>query len=295
MSSAKIHYSSRVVPPIPSSARQDLHKHDPSHRSRGNKFSSALAWLALVLGLGCVTGPETRSPREAPRLRIGVESGRPPLAEIGREGWYGLEIELGRRAAKSQGLEAEFVDVSSHGPFEALGDERVDVITATLSNGASPRTGFLFSRPYLQLGLRVAIRAASLAEFEDPLALESAGARVGYVTRTPGGAFVRDQLPLSDAYAFRDPDAAIRSLRSHRIDFFIHDGAKIRAQADRYEPSGVLILPRALGHENYAWAVRARDKSLLARLNTFLDRAMASRRLEAVYETWFPEPPQPTE
>ena len=271
--------------------------HDRPHRSRGKKNPGALIWLVLVLvlGGGCASGPKIQSPENAPRLRIGVEPDRPPLAEFGPNGWYGLEIDLGHRAAKAQGFEAEFVDVSQIGPFEALGDERVDVITATLSAGASPRKGFLFSRPYLQLGLQVAIRAASLAEFEPPLALESAGARVGYLTGTPGGAFVRDQLPLSNAYAFRDTDAAIRSLRSHRIDFFIHDGPKIRAQAARYEPSGVLVLPRALGHENYAWVVRARDTSLLARLNTFLDRAMASRILEAIYETWFPETPQPAE
>ena len=106
---------------------------------------------------------------------------------------------------------------------------------------------------------------------------------------------MRERLPLSDAYAFRDPDAAIRSLRSHRIDFFIYDGPKIETEAGRYEPSGLIVLPRVLARENYAWAVRAGDRRLLKQLNAFLDRAMAGQQLQSVYEKWFPERIQPTE
>ena len=254
-----------------------------------------LAYSALLLVMGCAGGGDFLESTPSEVLRVGILADRPPLAYREGDGWTGLEIDLARLAADDLGMHAEFVELRRGGLLPSLESGDVDLITSPLSVRTHLPGKILFTQPFLQVNLQVAIRAAGLAAFENPAEMEKPGARVGFVTNSPGGDYVRDQLPQSAAYAFEDSDGAIRSLRSHRIDFFVHDGPEMLYHAARYQPSSLIVLPRILGEENFAWAVNARNTNLADALNGFLDEAMAGRNLEIVLDAWLSKRPQPVE
>jgi len=232
-----------------------------------------------------------RPPSAAPgELRFGIEPGRPPLAY--REGHrvVGLEVALARLAGVSLGRPVAFSPAPLRALARQLAGGEVDAIIGDLSRLSSAAPSARLSLPYLRTGQFVAIRTADLAVFQGPDAVADSGAQVGYVRGTPGEDFVRDHLPLSHGYGFEDGAAAIRSLRSHRIDFFVHQEPELVFLAQGAPPGDLLVLPRALSEREFGFAVAPGRRDLLEQLNAFIDRAMADRSLEDVRELWISGP-----
>jgi len=226
---------------------------------------------------------------------VGVLPHRPPLAYWADDQLSGLEIDIARLAGASLGRSVEFTPLSRRTLAPSLASDEVDAVMGDLSQWAPTSPASRLSLPYLRTGQFVAIRTADLAVFQGPDALADAGARVGYVHGTPGEDYAREHLAHSNAYRFEDGGAAIRSLRSHRIDFFVHQEPELIFLTSVAPPGELLVLPRALTEREFGFAVAPGQGELLSELNAFIDRAMADGSLEDVRDRWLSGRPRPAD
>ena len=250
----------------------------------------------LLLALQGCAPAQIRAPATMPTvLRVGLVPDRPPLAYWSDNRLVGLEIDIARLAGASLGRPVEFRQLSARTLTASLASDQVDTVMGDLSEWAPTTPASRLSLPYLRTGQFVAIRTADLAVFQGPDALADSGARVGYVQGTPGEGYAREHLPHSNAYRFDDGGAAIRSLRSHRIDFFVHQEPELIFLTSGAPPGELLVLPRALTEREFGFAVAPGQAELLSELNTFIDRAMANRSLENVRDLWLSGRPRPAD
>jgi glutamine transport system substrate-binding protein len=221
---------------------------------------------------------------------VGLIPDRPPLAYRSADKFVGLETDIARLAGANLGARVELAQLSPRALAPSLESGDVDAVMGDLALLASATPALRLTQPYLRTGQFVAIRTADLAVFQGPDAATDSGARVGYVRGSPGEDYARDHLVGSNAYGFDDGDAAIRSLRSHRIDFFVHQGPELFFLTSSAPRGDLLVLPRALSEREFGFAVANRNAGLAEELNGFLDRAMADGSLEGILDRWLRGP-----
>ena len=145
-------------------------------------------------------------------LRVGVDPGVQPFSFFGPQGWEGFDADVARAAAGRLGLRVEATPVGYDGFYDALIAGHADVAMSALVADQARTADFRYSRPYVDVGLRIVGAAASSPTRPDDLhgrcvavALGSEGDRVArwLERRTPG--LVRRVVPGED-----DALAAIR-------------------------------------------------------------------------------------
>jgi len=242
---------------------------------------AATMWLGCG-GLGPITGGR------AAALRIGVAPDYPPIVYRDADGLQGVEPELGRMAAESLGRRAEFVELARNELIPALERGEIDVVMSGMSVTPERAARVRFTQPYLRIGQLGLIRRADLSRLAHPAAIRRPGARIGFVSGTTGEDLVRTRFPSAESYAFDDAEAAVRSLRAGRIDFFIDDAPTIWRVTMAPDGDELVGLFRPLTDEPLAWAVAADDVALQRSLDGVIDDWRATNRLEPVLNRWIP-------
>lgn len=226
--------------------------------------------------------------RVGPPLRIGTAADYPPVVYEQAGQIVGIEADLAFRLGERIGRPIEFVRLPFVELIDALEAGEVDVLMSGLSITPERARRVRFTVPYMEIGQLALIRSADLARFGRIQRIRRSGVRVGYERGTTGERFVGYELPSAQSFAFDSVDDGLRSLRSGRIDYFVHDAPTVWRIAADLEFRDLHGLFRPLTEESVAWAVRQSD----ADLGDLLDATLAEWKREGligpIVQHWIP-------
>ncbi len=241
--------------------------------------------LALGLGLGGCAG---LGPGGGPALRVGTAADYPPVVYEHEGEVVGIEAELAHRLGEAIGRRIEFVRLPFVDLIDALEAGEVDVLMSGLSITPERSARVRFTLPYMQIGQLALIRSADLARFGRIQRIRRSGARVGYERGTTGERFVANELPSAQSFAFDSVEDGLRSLRSGRIDYFVHDAPTVWRIAADLAYRDLHGLFRPLTEESVAWAVRRDDVALADTLDATLAAWKRDGLIEPIVQHWIP-------
>jgi polar amino acid transport system substrate-binding protein len=250
-------------------------------------FRRLFAVGLLSAALACA-GSGVRAPGAAAPLRVGISPNYPPIAFRAEGKLAGVEVDLAHELGRSLGRRVRFVELDRDGLIPALESDEVDVVMSGMSITPEREARVLFAQPYMRVGQLVLIRAADLPRFGPRAALRRGGARVGYVRATTGAEYVARELLRAEAQAFESVDEGVLALRTHRIDFFVHDAPSIWSISLAPGERDLMGLYQPLTEEFLAWAVSRNDPELKTRLDAVLDGWRAEGRLDPILDRWIP-------
>lgn len=223
-----------------------------------------------------------------PVLRVGVAPDYPPVVYEQDGEIVGIEADLARLIGTSLGRRIEFARLPFTELIPALERGEVDVLMSGLSITPERAERVAFTDPYMEVGQLTLIRSRDLARFSRIQSLQRTGARVGYERGTTGERYVATRLTRSESFGFDSVEEGIRSLRSDRIDYFIHDAPTVWRIAGDPRQRDLHGLYRPLTEEQLAWAVRKDDHGLRSLLNATLSHHQREGLIDPIVQRWIP-------
>jgi len=239
--------------------------------------------LATALGMAPATGADPLPP-----LRVGMAPNYPPLAFKEDGKLQGVEVDFAGRLGKELGREVIVVEV----PWEQLGkameEKRIDMVMSGTSITEERKKNFAFTDPYLEVGQMALVRTADFPTLRDPAAMNLPTARVGFISRSTGEDYARQQLTQAKLQGFQTTEAGVAALENDQIDFFIQDAPAVWRVTGGFltENPKVKGLYRPLTQEFLAWAVPKDNPELLAQLNAVIKKWKADGTLDDVIDDW---------
>jgi signal transduction histidine kinase len=242
--------------------------------------------VALLLGLG-LAATDSRA-RAAESLRVGSELDYPPFAMVDDSGApTGFSVDLFRAVAEVMDLDVTF----TVGPWtQVLGDLRAGRLDALPFVGIFPdRDEYLdFSVPVVVThGAAFRRKGGPRIESEEDLA----GLRVAVMRDDVGHEYARSRPWGREVETFDSLGAAFDCLAAAGCDAVVAPRLQGLLLIEQRDLDG--IAPASLTLQgfslSYAFAVRAGDADLLAKLNGGLAIVTADGTLEHLYRKWLPE------
>jgi ABC-type amino acid transport substrate-binding protein len=246
-------------------------------------LSRAATALALAAALGAGTAAE-----EPPPLRVGMAPNYPPLAFKQNGKLNGIEVDFATRLGPALRRKVEIIETEWEDLGEALDEKKIDMVMSGTSITEERKKNFNFTEPYLTVGQMVIIRKADYAARSDPAAMDQTRSRVGYVSRTTGEQWARENLKKAKLHGYTDTREGVAALEQDQIDFFIQDAPAVwRVTGGLMNENPTLAgLYTPLTKEYLAWAVPKDDPELLAQLNKILEQWKKDGTLEDVLDDW---------
>lgn len=258
--------------------------------------------VALLLGTAAC-GARKQSPPAQPQtppslstlpdpgytaLRVGIAPNYPPLTFKQDGRIRGVEVDLARQLSRDTGIRTTVVEVAWGDLIPALLDGRIDVIMSGMSMTKERAEKVAFAQPYMRVGQMCLIRAEDIARLASPSVLFEGRWRVGFMNKTTGELFAREQLHHSTLVGFDSIDAGTAALHAKKIDYFIHDAPTIwRITTDPVSRDDRLLgLFQPLTEEYLAWAVRRSDKALRRFLSQVIARWKEDGTLREILDRW---------
>jgi polar amino acid transport system substrate-binding protein len=223
-------------------------------------------------------------------LRVGTAADYAPLAFEEDGALRGVEIEFAERVARDLGRPLALERIRFDELIPALRAGRIDVIMTGMSITEDRAALVRFVRAYLHVGQMALIRAAEWERRRGTAAMDQPESRVGFRTATTSQSFVRKRLPRARSVGFDSVDAGVASLRAGEIDYFVHDAPTIWRIVGGFasDERQLIGLYEPLTDEHLAWAVRADDTELAARLDAILATWQRDGVVEEILDIWIP-------
>ncbi len=239
--------------------------------------------LALAAALGRAAAAE-----EPPPLRVGMASNYPPLAFKHNGKLEGIEVDFANRLGPALHRKIEIIETEWEDLGEALAEKKIDLVMSGTSITEERKKNVNFTEPYLTVGQMVILRKADYAALSDPAAMDRPKSRVGYVSRSTGEQWARQNLKKAKLHGYTDTKEGVAALEHHQIDFFIQDAPAVWRVTGGFmnENPTLAGLYRPLTKEYLAWAVPKDDPQLLAQLNGVLEQWKKDGTLEDVLDDW---------
>lgn len=217
--------------------------------------------------------------RDSGTIRVGHRVDALPHSYVDASGRpVGYIVDICRSVADSvqkhlalSELKTEFVKVTAQNRFEAVRENRIDLLCEPSSITLSRREMVDFSLPTYVDGAGVAFRGEEIARFED-----FAGRKVGVLGDTTTHTHLRTALAQlgikANVEVSADHRAGIRALADGKIDAYFADRAILAYLASRLDKSrNVRIGKRYFSYETYALALTRGDNEF----RLVVDRALA--------------------
>ena len=240
---------------------------------------------ALTLLSGCITQSTAPDPAV---LRIGVSPNSQPL--IFKQGGQisGIEADYAKLIGEALGKQIRFVEVPWDKQIDSLEQNKTDIIMSgmTITRGRSIRINF--ATPYMQSGLTGLFRRDAY----DPSGLLAStiinqNKRIGYVKGTTSEIFVMQRFPKAEKKSFSSSSAAVKSLKTGKIEMFVYDAPIIWWIFAKNE-NALVAFPDVLEIEPLAWGVRKNNIVLLEQLNALATQWIQDGTTKKIVENWVP-------
>ncbi len=248
-----------------------------------NPLRHAAMAFALIAALGRGAAAEEPQP-----LRVGMAPNYPPLAFKQNGKLKGIEVDFATRLGPALHRKVEIIETEWEELGPALQAKKIDMVMSGTSITEERKKNVNFTEPYLTVGQMVIVRKADYADLSDPAAMDQTKSRVGYVSRTTGEKWARENLKKAKLHGYTDTREGVAALEHDQIDFFIQDAPAVwRVTGGLMNESPTLSgLFRPLTTEYLAWAVPKDDPELLAQLNRVLEQWKKDGTLEHVLDDW---------
>ena len=242
---------------------------------------------AIVLALAAVLARGVAA-EEAPPLRVGMAPNYPPLAFKKHGKLKGMEVDFAKRLEPALNRKVEIVETEWEELGPALEAKKIDMVMSGTSITEERKQKFNFTEPYLTVGQMVIVRKADYPDLSDPQAMDQTKSRVGYVSRTTGEQWARDNLKKAKLHGYTNTKEGVAALENDQIDFFVQDAPAVWRVTGGFtdEHPTLAGLYRPLTTEHLAWAVAKDNPELLAELNKVLEQWKKDGTLEEVIDDW---------
>ncbi len=245
------------------------------------KIIGLLSIVALLAG--CVTQPIAPHPDV---LRVGVSPHSQPVIFKQGGAIVGIEADYAKLIGEALGKEICFVEVPWNKQIDYLEQNKTDIIMSNMTVTGARNIRINFATPYMQSGLSGLFRRDAF----DPAGLLAStiinqNKRIGYVKGTTGEIFVMQRFPRGEKKSFSSRAAAVKALRSGKLDMFI-SGAPSVWWLSAMNESDLVAFPDVLNAEPLAWGVRKSDAALLDQLNTLVAQWAQDGTSKKIIQNW---------
>lgn len=254
------------------------------------------SFLFFVLLLPSVVSAATLDRiREEGVLRIGVRSDAAPFSyrdSLGEAS--GFIVNLCRAAAKNirgqlglEVLEIEYVDVTAENRFQALQENRIDLLCGASTATLSRREIVDFSIPTFVDGAGVIFRKDGPKNFE-----ELAGKRVGVRIGTTTEAALTNTLAVAgidaEVVSVDNHDEGFAKISAQEIDAYFADRTILAFLLAKHAKAPDLVLSNNnFSYEPYALAMQRGDSAFRLAVDRALSQIYRGGAIEAIYRDSF--------
>lgn len=161
--------------------------------------------------------------------RVGLDPSFPPFEMLDATGAVvGYDVALAHALAETWGLRAEIVAVGFDSLPDALKAARIDSVISAYPYDERLTQDFLFSTPYFDAGLRIAVRTGSTIRALTDLSGQRVGVEWGSLGDMVGRQLQRDGMEII-LQPFDAPDVLIAALVENRdVDAILVDNVSLR-------------------------------------------------------------------
>lgn len=250
---------------------------------------AAYALLALLTQAGASAVGQGLDPvwagaRQRGVLRVAVDFGYAPFADM-REGVpAGFDIDLSRAIAAKLGLDVEFVASGLDSIYDDLASGRADMAASALPYAPEQGWRATFSTFYFNAGQVLLVPEGSGIAGEADLSGRRLGAALGTDADTYARRLVAADQTIDLRPQYESASDTLAALRRGQLDAAIVDNAAALTELNR---APGLRLAAALTLEPYALAFPARAFTLHDRANAALEELRREGFFEELGRRWF--------
>ena len=227
------------------------------------------------------------------KIRIGYRDAQPPVSSLGKDGTpVGYAIDLCRgiadEAKKAVGREVsvEYVAVTAENRFDALADNKIDLLCASTTRTLSRSEKVDFTLPMFVTG------AAFMTLSDTDIRNNFSGKKIGVVRGTTTVVELKKLLSetklVAEVVEFGATAEGLGALQKRQIDVFAADQVVLIGLATTAEdPTKFTVLSNLFSFEPLALAVRRNDAAFRLVADRVLARLCRSKEILKIYDTWF--------
>lgn len=225
--------------------------------------------------------------RERGQLDIGVAL-FPPWVMIRNDGVpTGFEVEVGAKAALDMGLTPAFHLYEWDKLILALESGEIDVIIAGMTITQERSQRVLFTAPYSETGVDVAINVQAAGEIRRLDGLNKPGVRVGIVRHTLAAKVARGKLPRALRIPFFRSETLLDALEDGKLDAYLGAEPGPRFAAELHPTKIETPLAEPVLKTRQGMAVHKGNLALVTLLNRWIQTNRAQGWLDEVGDYWF--------
>lgn len=255
-------------------------------------FAGILLILATGIAGANETGGVTTAVSAADNvrpLRVGIFDDFAPVAYERNGTLQGIEVDLANRVSTAMKRPLELKVYAFTELLNALVAGEVDVVMSGLSITPEREERVLFSEPYMGIGQMAIVRTEDAGTLAKPAAMDQPGLKMGVHLGSTGEAFVRENYPEAEVFAFKGVEKALEALRWGELDMVVHDSTTSWRLSTSFINDELISLNRYLTEEQIAWAVNKDNPDLVVALNLILANMRESGELNDILLQWLPE------
>jgi polar amino acid transport system substrate-binding protein len=224
--------------------------------------------------------------------RVGLDPSFPPFEMLDQTGApVGYDVALAQALAATWGIEAEIVAIGFDSLPDALKSGKIDSIVSAYPYDERLTQDFLFSTPYFDAGLRIAVPAGSTIRTLTDLSEQTVGVEWGSLGDMVGRRLQREGITLTLS-PFETPDALLAALlTTQSVDAILLDNVSVRQAQAAGLPLVTVDAP--LESIPYVIVMPRRAAELQRQLEASLQLLQTRGDLAKLETEWFGD--QPTE
>ena len=255
--------------------------------------------ILLLLTAGCTTTTQTPASekREAanptptssgmPVYKVGIDVPYPPFSMMDEQGQpTGFDVESIRWIGRDQGFEPEFHVVAWDGIIPALNAGTIDMVYSGMTITDERKEKVNFSDSYWTVNQMVVVKEGSPITLEQ---VKNGSVVIGTQRGCTAALWIDENLvnqslmPAQNLKLYDNTPLAVDDLVSGRIDAVMYDSTVMN---DIIAGKPVAKIGMVETNEDFGIAVRKEDTELLEKLNSGLEKLMASPDWEALKQKY---------
>lgn len=221
--------------------------------------------------------------------RVGLDPSFPPFEMLDASGTpIGYDVELAHALAASWGVRADIVAIGFDSLPDALKAGKIDSIVSAYPYDERLTQDFLFSTPYFDAGLRIAVHNRSTINELSDLSGTRVGVEWGGLGDLVGRRLQRDGLELT-LQPFETPEEMIVALvEANSVEAILIDNVMLRKAQAAGLPLRTVNAP--LESIPYVIVMPRRAYELQRQLENSLHQFKTDGRLDELERRWFADP-----
>lgn len=231
--------------------------------------------------------------KKSGKIRIGYRESHPPMSFLDKDGvpsGYSIDIckEIVTEVENKTGahVEVEYVPVTAEGRFNALEDNKIDILCGSTTKTLSRSEIVDFTQLTFVTG-------ASLMSLKDNKVFESGldGTKIGVIEDTTTAAelkkLIRETSTNAEIVFFNSAKESIDALRQKKIDAYSSDQVVLIGIASgEPDPHQFVIKSTVFSFEPFALAVRRNDADFRLVADRAISDLSRSKKILGIYDKW---------